>query len=323
MPATTTIESKARDRDDICEALQVCPLCAGRSFRRLETPGHWIGKEVFSRGAGTFRLQRCQSCSLALVNPRPTTALLNTFYDSDSYVCHRPGSGNLRTAQFLLECVARHGPYQGKRLLDYGCGGGFLLRAAGDNEWNAIGYDIGRRALAECHAQGLTATGNVAELSSSGFDVVLLNHVFEHLADPQIVLSQCRRLLNPKGKIFVVVPNLAGMRAKLSFPFLSRHFSVDERHRAFPIHLFYFTPRTLARMLERNGFRVSAVETFGLGLSEFINRPDGGAAGVDRDRASHASAVRPKRNRALRQIVKRTFYKAGLGENLLAVAHSV
>jgi hypothetical protein len=91
---------------------------------------------------------------------------------------------------------------------------------------------------------------------------------------------------------------------------------VDERHRAFPIHLFYFTPRTLSRTLEKNGFRIAAVETFGFGMDEFINRPETECSGGMKKLASG-------RTRALRQLVKQTYFGLGLGENLLAVSQPV
>jgi len=305
------------DGRNLVEQLDACPLCSGTAFRELPTPGHWIGEDIFSSGAGRFGLRRCQGCSLAFVNPRPSMALLNAFYDCDTYDCHSPESGSTKTAQFLLECVERHGPYQSQRFLDFGCGGGYLLRAAMRNNWNAFGYDVGRRALASCNAQGLSVTDNLAAFDSSSFDVVFLNHVFEHIAEAQNVLSLCHRLLSKSGKLFIIVPNLAGMRARLSFPFLSRRFNVDERHRAFPIHLFYFTPRTLAKTLQKNGFRVTALETFGMGMDEFINRPDGAPA------AETARTSGPKNADAFRQIVKQTYFGAGLGENLLAVAQPI
>ncbi len=311
-----TTASVLPDPSSFVETLQSCPVCAATSFRRLPTPGHWIGEDIFSPGAGTFGLRRCQSCSLAFVNPRPSRALLNAFYNCDNYVCHSPEAGSTRTAQFLLKCVERHGPYQGKRFLDFGCGAGFLLRAALDDKWDSCGYDVGQRALASCAAQGLAATGNLKEFAPGSFDVVFLNHVFEHIAEQENVLSECRRLLGKQGKLFVAVPNLAGMRARLSFRFLSRHCNVDERHRAFPIHLFYFTPRTLSQTLEKSGFGVAALETFGLGMDEFINRPETGC----NDGMKKATG---RKNRALREIVKRWFFGSGLGENLLAVSQPV
>jgi 2-polyprenyl-3-methyl-5-hydroxy-6-metoxy-1,4-benzoquinol methylase len=311
-------------QSDIIETLDSCPLCSGNSFRRLPTPGHWSGREVFSPGVGTFGLQRCEDCSLAFVNPRPSPVLLDAFYSRDSYPCHRAEGGDAKIARFLMDCVERYGPYLGKQFLDFGCGGGFVLRAAGERKWTAFGFEVGKRALDSCHAQGLNATGNLAEFSSFSFDVVFLNHVFEHVAEPQGVLYECRRLLDKSGKLFVVVPNLAGMRAKLSSPVLSRHFKVDERYRAFPTHLFYYTAETLTRTLEKKGFRVVAVETFGLGMEAFFNRNGGPGGGAQRGSNGAKSGETKTANTTgaggFRQIVKNRLFGAGLGESLLAVA---
>ena len=302
--------------NSFAERLLACPLCSGLSFRRLPTPGHWIGEDIFSGGA--FGLCRCQKCSLVFVNPRPTQARLNTFYGAENYVCHSPDAGGDKTARFLLERMAYYGPYQEMRFLDFGCGGGFLLRAAQDAGWSAFGHDIGKRALASCKAQGLNVTNDLGQLALGHFDVVFLNHVFEHIAEPQGLLLSCRQLLAKDGKLFISVPNLAGLRARLSFRFLSRNFNIDERHRAFPIHLFYFTPRTLVKTLEKNGLRVVAVETFGFGMDEFVNQPDASTNGSQVE----ADPKLTNGGRVFKQLAKRIFCGARLGENLLVIAQS-
>jgi 2-polyprenyl-3-methyl-5-hydroxy-6-metoxy-1,4-benzoquinol methylase len=302
------------------EALAHCPLCNGQSFQCLPTPGHWVGEQLFSSAADSISLQRCQQCSLTFVNPRPSPQLLNAFYDGDTWVCHSPECGSASTAQFLLDSITAQGPYQGNRFLDFGCGGGYVLRAALEAKWDACGYDVGQRALVSCRAQGFTVTDNLDELPSSSFDVVLLNHVFEHVAEPHPLFSQCRRLLAKNGRLFIVVPNLAGLRARLSFPVLSRHFKIDERHRAFPVHLFYFTPQTLSRTLEKNGFRVRGVKTFGFGMNEFLTLPaDSDLAGSASMKATSGNG---KKKSGFRQMVKKAFFVAGLGENLMVIAES-
>jgi hypothetical protein len=103
----------------------------------------------------------------------------------------------------------------------------------------------------------------------------LFNQVFEHIEEPGTALAAAERLLSRRGKIFVIVPNAASLRAHLSAPLMSRHFGFDERYRAFPIHLSYFTPITLRRILRKHGFRVDQLENFGLGLDELFLTEDG------------------------------------------------
>ena len=315
MTATTNAISGASHS---IEEVQICPLCSGRSLKRLPTPRRWIGREVFRRDEA-YGLRRCKRCELAFVDPRPSASRLNAFYASEDYVCHAPTAGSAKTAEFLLECVARYGPYEGRRFLDFGCGGGFLLSAARDQRWDAVGFDVGERAIASCESQGLAVTSDIRSLARNSVDVIFLNHVFEHLAEPAAVLSECRRILGKNGKLFIVVPNLAGMRARLSFPFLSRYFNVDERYRAFPIHLFYYSPRTLGQTIEKNGFRIAGMETFGVGLDEFIDRAEVRRPAPDQNRHGNGK----KTSSAFKRSVKRQLFGAGLGENLLAVASPV
>src|SRR5215467_6364001 len=66
--------------------LEHCPLCGGGSMRRLPTPSHWIGQNLF-RGGG-WGLERCRNCGLAFTNPRPSEDLLERFYSADGYAPH-------------------------------------------------------------------------------------------------------------------------------------------------------------------------------------------------------------------------------------------
>lgn len=45
-------------------------------------------------------------------------------------------------------------------------------------------------------------------LEAASFDVIVMNHVIEHVYDPVATLVECRRLLAPEGKIIIITPNL-------------------------------------------------------------------------------------------------------------------
>src|SRR5262249_12161362 len=99
---------------------------------------------------------------------------------------------------------------------------------------------------------------------------------------------------------------------------LSSWAGVDERYRAFPIHLFYYSRTSLRAMLERYGLDVVAHTTTGLGLDELMfDEDDDGPA----SRAQGPAARARRRSRA-RRLARAFFFGAGLGENLLLAARA-
>jgi SAM-dependent methyltransferase len=226
--------------------------------------------------------------------------------------------------------IARYVPPRG-RLLDFGCGSGYLLKYATAAGWEAVGYDVGAVAVESCRRQHLRAECDLDRLAGLQFDAILFNQVFEHIEEPGTVLTGAARLLSGKGKIFVVVPNAGSLRAHLSAPLLSRHFGFDERYRAFPIHLSYFTSKTLQSILGNHGFQVEQVENFGLGLDELLLTEDdeNGRATSPSPAPSRASTARgpafrmmQKGARLLKDAAKDWIFGKGLGEYLMAVAYA-
>jgi len=303
--------------------LSQCPVCASTSLAFLPVPGHWIGEHVFAGCRSQLGLCRCQGCSLVFTNPRPSQALLDQFYSGQDYACHEAKTSAIavQAACSLLDYFQTQGPpLRGRRLLDFGCGGGFVLIQARAAGWEVMGYDVGQRALATCRRQGLTATDRVEELPRGFFDAVLLNHVLEHIDDHSAVLRLLKELLNANGKLLIVVPNLESLRARLSFPFLSRRFAFDERYRAFPIHLSFFSRRTLRHLLEKNGFRILATRTTGVGLDELFARRDASCLPASLAQERPRAARSPKW--ALKNLVKDLLFGLHLGEHLQVLGAS-
>ena len=85
------------------------------------------------------------------------------------------------------------------------------------------------------------------ELPEHTFDLVVLWHVLEHLADPGAVLERARGWLTSRGCLLIGVPNLDSLQARLG---RDRWFHLDSQR-----HLVHFTPLGLDLLLERSGFR--------------------------------------------------------------------
>jgi SAM-dependent methyltransferase len=86
------------------------------------------------------------------------------------------------------------------------------------------------------------------------FDVIVMNHVIEHVSDPVGLLVDAARLLRPGGILHIAVPNNAAWEARL--PGWTSYQ---------PYHLVYFNPTSLEKAVSRarlETIRVSTHEPF-------------------------------------------------------------
>jgi SAM-dependent methyltransferase len=140
------------------------------------------------------------------------------------------------------------------RLLDVGCGLGYLLEAAAARGWEPYGVELsveGARRAAEGVGAHRVFCGALeqAPLEPASFQAVTLTDVLEHLPDPVGSLRRCRELLAPGGVVLIATPQVGSFSQRL----LGRHwFQYKDEH------LQLFTRRALGVALERAGLQAVA-----------------------------------------------------------------
>jgi len=104
-----------------------------------------------------------------------------------------------------------------------------------------------------------------AKFKDSEFDAVIMLHVIEHLKNPNIELSEIKRILKPDGLLIIETPSFDSMIFKI---LKSRERSIRCKG-----HLFFFTPDTLEKLLVKNGFEKMRLDYTGrtLTLERFIH----------------------------------------------------
>lgn len=120
------------------------------------------------------------------------------------------------------------GDLTGCTVLDIGCSLGWFVEEASRRGALAIGVDIdvpGLAAAARDRDLGpvfLCADGQSLPLPSASIDVVVFNHIYEHVVDPDAVLSEIRRVLRPDGLVYLGLANRLGVvEPHYKLPFLS------------------------------------------------------------------------------------------------------
>ncbi len=237
-----------------------CPLC-GASVTPLASWGAW----------------RCHACGVRFSSLEPRIeegAALSIDEDSRA-----TGLRAIRERghTIVLDVIARERPLTGLTVLDVGCGHGWFLEAAAARGLVAVGIEPDRDVAAMTAQRGLDVrTGFFPEdlPEDERFDVIAFNDVFEHLPDPAAVLREVHRRLRPGGQLAISIPTAEGLgyrvaaglaRAGVKAP-LDR---LWQRDLPSP-HLWYFTERSLTRLVNEHGFasvaggRLPSVERKGL-----------------------------------------------------------
>jgi SAM-dependent methyltransferase len=154
-------------------------------------------------------------------------------------------------------------------VLDAGCGDGInligLRDLAAKRRLRLDLFGVDYNFLRLTRARGVDSRARVHQGSlyqlpfvSGSFDVVLCNHVLEHVPDLPAALANLRRVLRPGGLMIVGVPNegclMGRARNRVIQPSIGR--STD--------HVHFFTAKTLTAALTSAGLLVQRVdrETF-------------------------------------------------------------
>jgi 2-polyprenyl-3-methyl-5-hydroxy-6-metoxy-1,4-benzoquinol methylase len=149
----------------------------------------------------------------------------------------------------------------GGRLLEIGCGEGWFLAAADAAGYAVRGLDFSEAGLTKFHPQFLDraqfgdAFESLDRLIEGGetVDVCVMEHVLEHVVDPEALLARLPRLLAPGGVVAITLPNDFSplQMAARGAGAVDRDFWL-----APPQHLNYFNAANLPPLLARMGFAV-------------------------------------------------------------------
>ncbi|MDX1503104.1 MAG: class I SAM-dependent methyltransferase [Thermoanaerobaculia bacterium] len=146
------------------------------------------------------------------------------------------------------------------RLLDAGCGLGFFVRFVGRQEgWAAHGWEISPAAAAYARRElGLgTVVGGPLEqagLEPGSFDLVTLWDVLEHVPAPDPLLGRLHGLLAVGGRLFLHTPNARFQLPKARLKRVLLGMRPGVHYLEARDHVNLYTPASLRRVLERNGF---------------------------------------------------------------------
>lgn len=128
-------------------------------------------------------------------------------------------------------------------LMDFGCGGGFLLQQFSNK--TKIGFEINKSAWEDIKEKNIQPVDTFEDLQDNSIGIIISNHALEHVQDPFQTLKKLYTKLKIGGKIILVVP----CEQPNDQTFYYKKHDINQ-------HLFTWCPMTLGNLFNLAGFEV-------------------------------------------------------------------
>ena len=135
------------------------------------------------------------------------------------------------------------------KVLEVGCSTGLLLSLLKKKGWEVEGVELSKKAAEVARSRGIDAVvGTFEEFKTKNkYNLIIFNHVLEHLENPQDILEKAKFLLFSRGLILISLPNFDS-------------FSASIQKGAWPLllpeeHLWHFTPKSMRILLTKLGLK--------------------------------------------------------------------
>jgi SAM-dependent methyltransferase len=150
---------------------------------------------------------------------------------------------------------------ESRTFLDIGAATGEMVMMARQAGYQAEGVEFSDFAVNKAREKWgiILKQTPLSEMESESFDIVHLNHVFEHFTDPVAELKNIHRILTAGGGLYIEIPYQFHVIERLKHHFASRSvpFSLHSIH-----HPFFYTPKTIQRLLRDHGFHILKLNVF-------------------------------------------------------------
>lgn len=238
-----------------------CPSCA-------KTEKKLVAAETFK--GQKYEISRCLNCDLVYTTYQSDDS--NEYYGHsyeawrkkyadivDGKIKHDRDLNYLEEVSIIKELTKNHG-----RFLDVGCNAGWLLGYL-QKHTNLELYGLEPSKLLSQIAQerlNIKIFNDYARpgvLPENFFDCISMTDVFEHIPNPNDVLSVLNTALRPCGHILIKVPNGRFTQFKYRLRYLFQPLLNQKDHFNAKEHLIHFDLKNLKLVLEKNDFQAKRV----------------------------------------------------------------
>jgi len=158
---------------------------------------------------------KCPECRLEFADPlRGGSAAYYQSVNANRSAKFQPATlhpGFQYLVRELKKITRRYLNSRQRRVVDVGCGTGYLLAELQQVGFEVFGLDFDPTAIQVAneyyHVPAKVGTIHDLQTLTARFDLALLTHVLEHVPDPHRLLTDLGNIVAPQGILFLDVPN--------------------------------------------------------------------------------------------------------------------
>jgi 2-polyprenyl-3-methyl-5-hydroxy-6-metoxy-1,4-benzoquinol methylase len=215
-----------------------------------------------------YKMFTCTNCSFEFVYPLPSTQEIEAFYNKTRVVSDLKQIIKQQIDDFdeggqapkrdwfnkVFSTAKKYIQKEKLNILEIGSGYGYFIHYATKHGHKAIGTEVTAdyTEIGNAAIEGdifYIPDGNYDKVVENNWaDLVYLEHVLEHVLEPDQIIAQIKNKISSNGILYISVPN--------SKSFLANIMGSKWPWACPPDHLYYYNKKALIAFLERNGFDV-------------------------------------------------------------------
>lgn len=251
-------------RNNAVELVHLCVACGSVEHKEDLAFSHHLALRP------PYAVRSCTKCKLRWLSPRPTSDAYQELYSDEFYFGGHAAPeiysdvvrGRLHHFAERIKRAEKLHAKQTLDILDVGAATGDFVYLASQRGHRAIGIELSSDARKTAQQKyGIQLdSGAIEQYPKASFDMIHMNHVLEHLPNPQETLAHCGQLLRGGGLIVIEIPqqfdnDLDRLRKVLR---LNRQpeFNSYSLH-----HTYFFSPHNISVLINKTGFRLLSLRT--------------------------------------------------------------
>lgn len=241
-----------------------CPLTCSKNDQFL-----FKARDIMGNLPGEYNLVKCKTCGLIRLNPRPTQNTIGYYYPESyaQYSTSKVKNEIIDTAGLFKKKIfrplikkifnfnyAKIPKIKPGDMLEIGCASGYFLKEMRDKGWNVKGIEFSAHAAKFAREAGFDIYNGPLEEApevENRFDLIVGFMVLEHLHNIIDCLKKLRRFSKDNAWLVLSVPNAGS----LEFNIFKDNWHASHA----PHHLFYFTPKTIRKVLIASGWEIKKI----------------------------------------------------------------